>query len=138
MAAKTRIATCACGAISAAADGEPDVVSLCHCLACQRRTGSPFGVGVYFKREAVKLAGAPKAFVREIAGTNRKVTNSFCPNCGGTVYWTADLRPQHIGIALGSFADPSFKRPTRVVWAQHSHPWIAFPSDIPAYPQAAP
>jgi hypothetical protein len=37
-----RTATCACGQLQIVCTGEPMKVSACHCLECQRRTGSPF------------------------------------------------------------------------------------------------
>ena len=137
MAAKTRVAQCACGGVTATTSGEPEIVSLCHCLACQRRTGSPFGVGAYFPHNAVTLSGKTKTFVRKVENTGRTITNHFCPDCGTTVYWMADLRPNHIGIAVGNFADPQFKAPARAVWTQHKHEWIALPPDMPTFPQAA-
>ncbi len=117
---------------------EPSFTVLCHCIQCQRRTGSPFGVGVYFRREDVKLEGTPKTYTREVEGTDRTLTNYFCPECGGTVYWMLDLRPQHIGIAAGNFADPEFGRPKRSVGTQHKHDWIILPPEIPAFPQVPP
>ena len=116
MASKTRIAQCACGNVSATAEGEPAIVSLCNCTQCQRRTGSPFGVGAYFPSDAVRHAGNVKKFVRKVENSGRVVTNYFCPDCGGTVYWTADVRPNQIGIAVGNFADPKFNPPARAVW----------------------
>ena len=137
MVTNARVARCACGGVSATTEGEPEFVVLCSCTYCQRRTGSPFGVGAYFLRDRVTLAGATKTFVREVEGTSRTLTNHFCSDCGGTVYWTLDLRPDHIGIAVGHFADPAFKRPTRIVWAQHKHEWVTFPPDVLTFPQAA-
>jgi hypothetical protein len=133
---KMFVAYCACGEISATAEGEPDIVVLCSCTHCQRRTGSPFGVGAYFLRSAVKMAGLTKTYVRSVDGSERTITNHFCPRCGNTVYWTLDLRPQHIGIAVGNFADPDFRAPMRAVWAQHKHAWVTLP-DIPTFPRAA-
>ena len=40
----TRVAACHCGQLHLAVEGEPFAVSICHCLACQRRTGSAFGM----------------------------------------------------------------------------------------------
>jgi hypothetical protein len=137
MVEKTRVAQCACGRVSATAEGEPEIVSLCNCTQCQRRTGSPFGVGAYFPRNAVRLAGETKTFLRRVENSDRIVTNYFCPNCGGTVYWMADLRPQQIGIGVGHFADPAFNPPMRAVWTQHMHEWITFPPHVPTFPQAA-
>jgi hypothetical protein len=138
MGAKIRVARCACGGVSATTRGKPAIVSLCHCTECQRRTGSPFGVGAYFPRQAVTLAGATKTFRRQVENTDRGVSNHFCPECGGTVYWTLDLRPQQIGIAVGHFTDPGFAPPARAVWTQHMHAWITLPPDMPRFPQAAP
>lgn len=133
----TRTARCACGAVAATAEGEPEVVSLCNCTACQRRTGSPFGIGAYFSVHAVRLEGATKTFVRKVENSDRAVTNHFCPDCGATVYWFADLRPGLIGISVGHFADPQFNPPDRAVWTQHKHDWVVFPADIPTFPRAA-
>jgi hypothetical protein len=137
MTTSRRVAQCACGAISATTEAEPRFTVQCHCTQCQRRTGSPFGVGVYFHKEDVRLAGTPKPYKRTVEGTERTLTNYFCPDCGSTVYWTLDLRPQHIGIALGSFADASFAAPARSVWTEHKHHWVELPPGIPAFPQAA-
>lgn len=131
---RTRVARCACGGISATVTADASFTVLCHCTQCQRRTGSPFGVGIYFRREEVQLEGAPRTYTRTVEGTDRTLTNYFCPECGGTVYWTLDLRPQHIGIATGNFADPQFGRPMRSVWTQHKHEWIMLP-EIPAFPR---
>jgi hypothetical protein len=137
MVVKTRVASCACGGVSATAEGEPEIVSLCNCTQCQRRTGSPFGVGAYFRRDVVRLAGATRTFTRKVEGSERTVTNHFCPDCGGTVYWTLDLRPHQIGIAIGHFADPEFQPPARAVWVQHKHEWIVLPPHMTTFPQAA-
>ena len=36
---------------------------------------------------------------------------SFCPECGSTVYWDLATAPEVVGVAVGSFADPSFPTP---------------------------
>ena len=38
----THHAECSCGQLQVDADGDPVRISMCHCLACQRRTGSAF------------------------------------------------------------------------------------------------
>ena len=133
----TREATCGCGQLRVTATGEPDIVVACNCLACQRRTGSPFGVGAYYRRDAVSAKGAESIFGR-VAQSGLDVATRFCPNCGTSVYWTADLRPDHYGVAVGCFGDPSFAQPTRVVWSESKHAWVAFPEDAQMFEQATP
>lgn len=53
MHATLREAACQCGRLVIRCSGEPAAVSLCHCLDCQRRTGSVFGVGAFFAREQI-------------------------------------------------------------------------------------
>ena len=108
----TRIARCCCGSLRAEAAGEPAVVLACHCTECQRRTGSPFGVSTYFLKEQVRTEGQSKVYVRG-TDSGQKIELHFCPNCGSTVFWYAELVPDLIVIAFGAFADPSMPRGNR-------------------------
>ena len=60
----TRTASCACGKLTAACEGEPVRISICHCLDCQRRTGSAFGAAAFFPRKAVRTEGPCQVFER--------------------------------------------------------------------------
>ena len=118
-----REAACSCGQLRLTPKGDPVRVSMCHCLECQRRTGSTFGVQAWYSREQIRPAsGIAKQYVRK-ADSGRLVTFSFCPNCGGTVFWEAEHRPDLIAVAVGMFADPAFDRPAYSVWEKRQHPW---------------
>ena len=133
----TRTAYCSCGAVRVEVSGEPDAVVACHCGECQRRTGSVFDVGAYFKKEHVRADGPYNTFVRD-APEGRKVRNHFCPACGTTVFWEADLRPDHVGVAVGAFGDSDFPQPTRSVWEESKHEWVAFTHELVRFPQGRP
>ena len=59
---RDRLASCSCGQLRAEVIGDPVRVSICHCLACQRRTGSVFGQQARFRRENVSLSGASSEY----------------------------------------------------------------------------
>jgi hypothetical protein len=120
-----RVATCACGQLSANCHGEPALVSLCHCLECQKRTGSVFGIAAFFARANVTTGGQAKAYTRG-SDSGHDVTFHFCPNCGATVFWEPARKPDMIAVAVGSFADPSFPAPAQAVYHQRRHPWVEF------------
>ena len=120
---KTRTAACACGQLWIACRGEPEKVSLCHCLACQRRTGSAFGIAAFFPREAVDAEGRASRYTRS-SHSGYAVTFHFCPACGTTVFWEPERKPAAIAVAVGAFADPSFPAPTQSVWRERRHPWV--------------
>lgn len=133
-----RVATCMCGQLRVTASGDPDVVVACSCFECQRRTGSPFGVGAYYARASVLSIEGKHSEYGRATGAGRSLTNKFCPDCGTSVLWELDMRPDHIGIAVGCFADPSFPAPVRTVWAENCHHWVKFPDELPVFEQAAP
>jgi hypothetical protein len=124
-----RHATCACGQLRLTCEGEPVRVSVCHCLECQRRTGSAFGVQAWFRRGGVtKIEGRATQFSR-VADSGRRVDFRFCPACGSTVYWEAEAVPDLIPVAVGAFADPKFPPPEISVWERRRHPWSIVPAD---------
>ena len=129
-----KIAQCCCGSLRADAPADPVAVLACHCLECQRRTGAPFGVGAYFRKEQVRTAGPHKVYVRE-GQEGRKLQIHFCPECGSSVYWYTEARPDLIGVAGGAFADPSFPQPTRSFWEATRHAWVAFEHEPERFPQ---
>jgi hypothetical protein len=121
----TRIAHCCCGSLRAEAAVEPVFVAACHCMECQRRTGSPFSVSTYFPKEQVRAEGPSKVYERG-SDSGRKIEFHFCPDCGSTVFWSAEAFSDLIGIALGAFADPSMPSPSVSVWEMTRHAWVAF------------
>ena len=120
-----RIAHCCCGSLRAEATGEPGFVAACHCIECQRRTGSAFGVSTYFPKGQVHAEGPSKVYVRG-SDSGRQIEIHFCPDCGTSVFWHAAFLPDHVGVAFGAFADPAFPRPTRSCWEATQHQWVAF------------
>lgn len=123
--ATTRIARCCCGALRVEVTGEPPRAGVCHCMECQRRTGSAFGVVAFFPKDRVRTEGPSKVYLRR-SDAGRTVEFHFCPDCGTSVFWYAEFRPDQIGIAVGAFADPSMPWPTVSVWEATRHPWVTF------------
>jgi hypothetical protein len=125
----TRIAHCCCGSLRAEVTGEPALAAACHCIECQRRTGSSFGVTTWFAREQVRTEGPSKVYVRG-SDSGRKVEFHFCPDCGSTVYMYVETVPALVGIAFGAFADPSMPSPTLSAWETTRHPWVTFGHEL--------
>jgi hypothetical protein len=124
----TRDAACSCGQLRVKAEGEPLRVSVCHCLACQRRTGSAFGFQARFPRDRVSIEGDSREYVR-ISDEGESRTFNFCPECGGTVYYVLPSTPDVVAVAVGAFADPGFPGPRFSVWESRRHAWVTLPSD---------
>jgi hypothetical protein len=125
----TRKASCSCGQLNLKTQGEPVRISVCHCLACQRRTGSIFGVQARFTAEKVKITGQSNAYIRK-ADSGNQITLHFCPECGSTVYYHPSDKPDVVVVPIGSFADPEFLPPRVSVYESMQHPWAKLPEDV--------
>jgi hypothetical protein len=122
-----RRASCSCGQLAIVCAGEPVRVSLCHCLACQRRTGSAFGVQARFPRAQVTAFEGRASTYERTGDSGGRATFRFCPECGSTVYWELDGLPDYIAVAVGAFADPTFPAPAVAVYETRRHAWAALP-----------
>ena len=130
----TREAACLCGQLRLEVEGDPWIVSMCHCLACQRRTGSAFGMQAAFRPDQVEIVGTYKDYSRISDESDRKEhVLHFCPDCGSQVFYTEPTEPDLIVVSVGSFADPSFPPPTESGYDWRRHPWLAVPETIETF-----
>jgi hypothetical protein len=126
-----REAACHCGQLRLEVSGDPFAVSICNCLACQRRTGSAFGMQAAFKVDQVQVAGRFNDYLRVSDEADRKKhIFHFCPDCGSQVFYTEPTEPDLIVVSVGSFADPSFPPPTESGYDSRRHPWVGLPDSI--------
>ena len=125
----TREAACSCGQLRLTAQGEPVRISVCHCLACQRRTGSAFGFQARFPRDRVRVVGNYTEYVRT-SDEGEERTFRFCPECGATVFYTTAGAPDVFAVPVGAFADPSFPPPKVSVYDSRRHSWVSVPDGV--------
>lgn len=117
-------ASCRCGALSAVAIGSPTRISVCHCLNCQRRSGSAFSAQVRFLNTDVTITGASQSW-RTIGDSGRWAEFSFCPTCGTELFYRIEYFPDMLAIPLGTFDDPQAFTPEISVWESRMHPWLS-------------
>lgn len=128
----SRTARCSCGQLQISLHGEFRGAGLCHCLACQQRTGSAFAFLAGFA-PPYEVTGDATEFTR-IGDAGASFRFRFCPRCGSTVFHTEDgLEDRGISVAVGCFADPSFPAPEVSVYDCRRHAWVALPANVVAY-----
>jgi hypothetical protein len=127
----SRTASCLCGALRITVNAPPVRVTVCHCLDCQRRTGSVFGEQARFPRDAATMSGTSSTFART-GDEGATFVHRFCPTCGSTVWYEAPDDPAFITVPVGGFGDPAFPAPTRSVYGKRKHGWVVLPSPIDA------
>lgn len=121
-------AQCRCGRLSAVCEGEPVRISVCHCLDCQRRSGSAFAAQARWPKDQVTESGQAKTFTT-VGDSGRRADYRFCPDCGSTIAYEIEAMPGLVAIPVGAFADPGFPAPRFSVWEHRKHPWTVVLGD---------
>ena len=122
---------CNCGAVRYKTLAAPKRVGACACSWCQKRTGSAFGISVYFLKDDVEINGGPLRTYRAWSDTGRWLDSEFCETCGTTVTWTLQLFPDFRGIAGGCFDRPTFwYELERFVFARTKPDWLQLPEGL--------
>ena len=121
----SRTASCSCGQLRVEVEGEPRV-GVCHCLACQKRTGSVFAALARF-RAPFRVFGAATEYARA-GDQGARFIFRFCPVCGTTVFHTEEGVTDSVSVAVGAFADPAFPAPRVSVYDSRRHPWVQLPA----------
>ena len=99
---------CACGKVRFYSIGKPVKTGLCYCRYCQLRTGTAFGISVYFIKDNLVIeSGNLKKYPFTTESGNTFET-SFCTNCGTSMFWTLSHMPDLMGAAGGTYDPPTF------------------------------
>jgi hypothetical protein len=123
---------CACGSVRYRLNDEPLFVHCCHCLNCQRQTGSGFVINVLIETDNVELlAGEPQVVdVPRDDGSAQRIYR--CPGCAVAVY-SQYTWPQLRFVRAGTLDDPSSVSPDVHIFTRSKLPWVELPADVPAF-----
>ena len=124
---------CSCGAVRYRLTSEPLFVHCCHCLNCQRQTGSAFAINVLIEADRVELlAGEPEPVPVPRSG-GKKQRISRCPTCRVAVFSTY-TRATIRFVRAGTLDDPSDVKPDVHIYTRSKVPWVELPESVPAFP----
>ena len=123
---------CACGEVRYALGSEPLFVHCCHCLNCQRQTGSAFVINVLIEADRVELlAGEPVPVAVPRSG-RKKQRIWRCPTCRVAVY-SQYTSPRIRFVRAGTLDDPASVQPDVHIYTRTKLPWVVLPDGVPAF-----
>jgi hypothetical protein len=130
--AVTREGGCACGAVRYRLVSEPMFVHCCHCLNCQRQTGSAFVINLLIEGDRLELlAGEPQAVdVPRDDGSMQRIYR--CPDCQVAVF-SEYGRPEVCFVRSGTLDDPKGITPDVHIYTRSKVGWLALPDGVPAF-----
>jgi hypothetical protein len=123
---------CACGAVRYRLASYPLFTHCCHCLNCQRQTGSAFVINVLIEADRVELlAGIPQPVdVPRDDGSKQRIFR--CPTCQVALF----SQYTHPGVRFvrgGTLDDPSGVAPDVHIYTRSKLPWVTLPDSVPAF-----
>ena len=128
----TREGGCSCGAVRYRLASDPLFVHCCHCLNCQRQTGSAFVINLLIEADRVELLTGEPEPVDVRRGGTQKQRIFRCPTCRVAVfsrYTSTKLR----FVRCGTLDDPSSVEPDVHIYTRSKLPWVALPESTPAF-----
>jgi hypothetical protein len=123
---------CSCGAVRYRLTSAPLFVHCCHCLNCQRQTGSAFVINLLIEADRVELtAGEPVPVdVPRDDGSTQRIFR--CPACQVAVY-SEYGRPDVCFVRAGTLDDPSQVAPDVHIYTRSKLDWVTLPESVPAF-----
>lgn len=123
---------CACGELRYRLTSSPIFVHCCHCLNCQRQTGSAFVLNMLIEASRVELLeGTPTAVdVPREHGPHRIFR---CPTCQVAVWSEYGGRSEVLFVRAGTLDEPSRVSPDVHIYTRSKLPWVTLPAEVPAF-----
>src|SRR5688572_13325925 len=135
--ASKRTGGCQCGKIQLTVTGEPMVTVNCHCLVCQRLSGSGHLFILVYGADNVMIDGEV-AQVEYKADSGKMATRYFCPSCGSQLYGTSEQMPGTYGVNAACLENTSAYRPKIIAFAKRLQAWDRLAEGIPSFPAMPP
>ena len=123
---------CRCGAIQYTIKAAPLRMAQCHCIDCQKASGTGHLSLAFFKAQDVDVTGTPAGYTITADSGNEK-TQHFCPTCGSPLHLQNSARSGIVGIPVGVLDDHSWFEPQVVVYTRHKAAWDITTDAVPNF-----
>jgi hypothetical protein len=121
---------CSCSAVRYRLVSDPLFVHCCHCLNCQRQTGSAFVVNVLIEAARVEVSGDPEAIdVARDDGSSQR--NYRCPACEIALF-SEYTYPEIWFVRAGTLDEPRGVEPDVHIFTKSKVGWVTLPESVPA------
>ncbi|THY48094.1 hypothetical protein D6C99_05572 [Aureobasidium pullulans] len=93
--------SCHCGSVKIQLEAESVTKAICHCLDCQKRTGSAFSVNIITSREHFSITQGKTKTWSYMSDSGKDYIVNFCGNCGSTLFGEPTRLPDVVSIKAG-------------------------------------
>ncbi len=116
---------CLCGSVRYKSDAEPAFIGVCHCVTCQKNSGSSFSLNLGMPADSVTIEGNSLATYEDHSGASGKpFYRKFCSSCGSPIASGGEAYDGLIFIKAGTLDDSSWVTPVAHIWCSEKQPWV--------------
>src|SRR5262245_3628287 len=119
---------CQCGRVRYRMEGEPLGLAVCHCIECQRQSGSAFGMSLAIRRNGFRLLSGELREFTTVCDSGRMKRCTFCAKCGTRIYH--QVATDALNIKAGTLDDTSWLNPSAHYWTRRKQPWVLIPEGV--------
>jgi hypothetical protein len=106
-------------------------VHCCHCLNCQRQTGSAFVINLLIEADRVEVGGDPDPVdVPRDDGSKQRIYR--CSTCQVAVF-SEYGSPKVKFVRGGTLDEPAAVSPDVHIYTRSKLPWVSLPEGVPAF-----
>ena len=128
---------CLCGNVNYTINAEPLKMAQCHCLDCQKSSGTGHFSLAFFNLDNVNVKGVTRSFTTQ-SDDGPKVTRHFCPECGSRLFGTNSANTSIMSIAVGCVDDHSWFKPQAIVYNSKKPEWDCMDAKVPTFDKMPP
>ena len=127
---------CLCGKVNYTINAEPVKMAQCHCLDCQRSSGTGHFSLAFFPKDKVIIKGNTSSFTTK-ADDGPEITRHFCPECGSRLFAINNVN-SFMSIAVGCLNDNSWFKPQAIVYNKRKPAWDFMDGNLPIFDEMPP
>ncbi|KAL0935695.1 DUF636 domain protein (glutathione-dependent formaldehyde-activating enzyme) [Colletotrichum truncatum] len=94
--------SCDCGAVKYRYEGEALAKAICHCIPCQKRSGSAFSVNIIANKSLFQILQGTTKTIDRVGDSGKPYHAHFCGDCGTTIYGEPESAPDMVSIKAGT------------------------------------
>ncbi|MBV8657698.1 MAG: GFA family protein [Burkholderiales bacterium] len=128
---------CQCGSVQYKVTDTVATLFACHCIECQHKSGSAFGMAMGVHDPQVETHGVLAEWIRTTP-PGKQMACRFCPVCGTRIFHQMLGQSTYISIKPGTLDDIGSSRPAGHIWTRSKQAWVVLETDAAQYPENPP
>lgn len=124
---------CSCGEVRYELLSPPMFTNCCHCLDCQRQTGSAFVINSLIETDRIVVQKGKTEGVELPTESGRTHICFRCPMCQVSLWSDYGNRTYLRFLRVGTLDDPNRVRPDAHIFTKSKLDWVILPDDVPSF-----